>query len=144
MQQKKHTKYWSCFFYLCSSLAHYEMYGGDVMKRSISNQITTQMSMAYLLHSLSASILHISSLLFGPYPYWLGVTILMSTGGLCAFLSLSQSQIIIFWNFKLHKFAIFCGLNEDFFSWFFLLTNLILAYGTQFGRYVHTIKPFLS
>ena len=110
------------------------MFGGDVMKRSISNQITTQMSMAYLIHSLSASTLHISSLLFGPYPYWLGVTILMSTGGLCAFLSLSQSQIILFWNFKLYKFAIFCGINEDFFSRFLLLTNLTLAYGTQFGR----------
>ena len=53
-------------------MAHYEIFGGDVMKRSISNQITTQMSMAYLIHSLTASVLHISSLLYGPYPYWLG------------------------------------------------------------------------
>ena len=116
------------------SLAHFERFGGDPMKRSISNQIISQMSVFYLIIGLSSSTLHISSFIFGQYPYWLGVTIAMCGLGTFTFISLGLSIILIFKNLYLYKFSIASGFNDDFYSQFFLMFNLILSFENQISR----------
>ena len=117
-----------------SLLAHFERFGGDPMKRSMSNQITSHISSIYLINSLSGATLFSISVIFGHYPYWLGVAIAMSTVGTLSFILLGLSLILIFKNLRLYKFSFASGLNDDFFSHFFLFTNLILSYGTQIYR----------
>ena len=105
------------------------------MKRSMANQVTSHMSIVYLINSLSFSTLYVSRFIFaGHYPYWLAVSIAMSSTGTFTFILLGLSLIITFKNLRLYKFAIASGLNDDFFSYFFLMTNLILSYGTQVCR----------
>ena len=113
------------------SLAHFERFGGDPMKRSISNQIISQISDVYLINSLSGGTLFVSSIILGQYPYWLGVTIVMSGVGTLSFVLLGLSLTLIFKNLRLYKFSIAAGLNDDFFSHYFLVVNLILSFGTQ-------------
>ena len=133
---KKSNKFWNILSRIdCyRSLAHFERFGGDPLKRSISNQITSHMSIVYLIIGLSSSTLHVSSFIFGQYPYWLGVTIAMCEWGTFTFILIGLSIILIFRNLYLYKFAIASGFNDDFFSHYFLMFNLILSFGSQISR----------
>jgi len=66
--------------------------------------------------------------------FWLFTVGTLHTKGTFIFMLMSQSLLIVIRNLKMYKFAIASGMNEDFFSQFFLTVNLILAYGTQVGR----------
>ena len=54
--------------------------------------------------------------------------------GTFTFIVMSQSLLIIIRNLKLYKNSIASGMNEDFFSQFFLMVNLIFSYGTPGSR----------
>ena len=110
------------------------MFGGDPMKRSLSNQITTQMLIVSLPNRLGAATLYLISLLCGHLPYWLGVISTLSSVGTYSFLALGLIELVLLHNFNLYKFSISSGINDDFFSRFLLMTNLFLAYGTQIAR----------
>ena len=88
------------------------------------------------LHSLSTSTVQIiRMIIYGPnhllWNYSAGQILGLGT---FTFILMSKTLLIVIRNLKLYKNSIASGMNEDFFSQFFLMVNLIFAYGTPVGR----------
>ena len=88
------------------------------------------------LHSLSTSTVQIiRMIIYGQnhllWNYSAGQILSLGT---FTFILMSQTLLIVIRNLKLYKNSIASGMNEDFFSQFFLMVNLIFSYGTPGSR----------
>ena len=120
----------------------YEKYGEDIMKRSINNQLVSQVGLAMILFNCVSSTIFLLRFIFGPLNFgvaifetWIGYVYLSWTLLVLAEISVTNALLI-------HKFSWIVGIDEDFAGKFLLKFNLGYCLISQTGRFVHIFFSF--
>ena len=115
----------------------YEKYGEDIMKRSINNQLISQVGLAMILFNCISSTIFLLRFIFGPLNFgvavfetWIGNIYLSWTLLVLAEISVMKALLI-------HKFSWIVGIDEDFAGKFLLKFNLGYCLISQTARFVH-------
>ena len=114
----------------------YEKYGEDIMKRSINNQLVSQVGLAMILFNCVSSTIFLLRFIFGPLNFgvavfetWIGNIYLSWTLLVLAEISVMNALLI-------HKFSWIVGIDEDFAGKFLLKFNLGYCLISQTARFV--------
>ena len=117
----------------------YEKYGEDIMKRSINNQLVSQVGLAMILFNCVSSTIFLLRFIFGPLNFgvavfetWIGNIYLSWTLLVLAEISVMNALLI-------HKFSWIVGIDEDFAGKFLLKFNLGYSLISQTARLVHKL-----
>ena len=117
----------------------YEKYGEDIMKRSINNQLVSQVGLAMILFNCVSSTIFLLRFIFGPLNFgvaifetWIGYVYLSWTLLVLAEISVTNALLI-------HKFSWIVGIDEDFAGKFLLKFNLGYCLISQTARFVQKI-----
>ena len=115
----------------------YEKYGEDIMKRSINNQLVSQVGLAMILFNCVSSTIFLFRFIFGPLNFgvavfetWIGNIYLSWTLLVLAEISVINALLI-------HKFSWIVGIDENFAGTFLLKFNLGYCLISQTARFVH-------
>ena len=120
----------------------YEKYGEDIMKRSINNQLVSQVGLAMILFNCVSSTIFLFRFIFGPLNFgvavfetWIGNIYLSWTLLVLAEISVMKALLI-------HKFSWIVGIDENFAGTFLLKFNLGYCLISQTARFVHIFFSF--
>ena len=122
----------------------YEKYGEDIMKRSINNQLVSQVGLAMILFNCVSSTIFLLRFIFGPLNFgvavfetWIGNIYLSWTLLVLAEISVMNALLI-------HKFSWIVGIDEDFAGKFLLKFNLGYCLISQTARFVQKIFHLIN
>ena len=121
----------------------YEMFGQDPMKRSINDQLYTQVQAGQFLTNLICPI-WIWRIFIGPISSGLAQAVVFLTHVITTFqviglieASVSKAVMILKWSYM-------ARFDDQFFGFFLLLLNILLAFVPHFTRLLMVIFYFLN
>ena len=113
----------------------FEKYGGDPLKRSINNQLVTQLSFAMIIQNVFYNTIYTWPIIFGPVYLFIaafGIYIL-ETWITWGFLLLTEISVVK--ALSIIKFSWMLGIDENFMGTFLLILNLGFVIGSLTARY---------
>jgi hypothetical protein len=115
----------------------YEKYGEDIMKRSINNQLVSQVGLAMIIRNCVCGTIFLLRFMFGPLHFGCAVfeVFILNSYVSCTFLVLAEISVIK--ALLIHKFSWIVGFDEDFAGRFLLKFNLGYSLISTSARFVH-------
>ena len=115
----------------------FEKYGGDPMKRSINNQLVTQLGAAMILHNLVCTSIFTCRVIFGPVyvPAAVFESFIMNIWMTWSFLLLTEMSVIK--ALMIFKWVWIVAIEENFTGKFLIVFNLGFAITSQTARFVN-------
>ena len=122
----------------------YEKYGEDIMKRSINNQLWSQLVLAMIVHNCVCSTIFSLRFIFGPLPFAVAafeacVVNSWMSGGLLVLTEISVIKALL-----ICKFSWIVGINELFAGRFLLRFNLGYVLISHAARFVHAVQVLFT
>ena len=114
-----------------------EKYGGDPMKRSINNQLVTQLGCAMILHNLVCTSIFTLRVIFGPVylPVAVFESFIMNIWMTWSFLLLTEMSVIK--ALMIFKWSWIVAIEEKFTGKFLIGFNLGFVITSQIARSVN-------
>ena len=119
------------FMYL--GIIHYERFGEDPQKRTLTNRIIIQICYIAIVHSWTAIPIHDWSIFVGPTSEFFAHLYIIFRGIFYFATFLVLAEIVVIQNLMLFKFSFITSVNEDFWTQMFLIWNLAFAILPQFA-----------
>ena len=116
----------------------YEKYGEDIMKRSINNQLVSQVGLAMLLFNCVCSTIFLLRFIFGPLHFGVAVFETFIMNFYISWVYLVLAEISVMKALWIYKFSWIAGIDENFAGRFLLKFNLGYSVIFQAARFVHT------
>ena len=114
----------------------YEKYGEDIMKRSINNQLVSQLGLAMILHNCVLSTIFLLRFIFGPLYFGIVVFEVFIANIYVSWVLLVLSEISIVKALSIYKFSWIVGIDENFAGRYLLTFNLGYSFVSQTARFV--------
>jgi hypothetical protein len=115
----------------------YEKYGEDIMKRSINNQMVSQLGLAMILHNCVFSTIFLLRFIFGPLYFGIVVFEVFIANIYISWVLLVIAEISVVKALLICKFSWIVGIDENFAGRFLLIFNLGYSFVSQTARFVH-------
>ena len=115
----------------------YEKYGEDIMKRSINNQLVSQLGLAMILHNCVLSTIFLLRFIFGPLYFGIVVFEVFIANIYVSWVLLVLSEISIVKALSIYKFSWIVGIDENFAGRYLLTFNVGYSFVSQTARFVH-------
>ena len=115
----------------------YEKYGEDIMKRSINNQLVSQIGLAMILHNYVCSTIFLMRFMFGPLHFGIAVFEVFIVNIYISWGFLVLAEISVMKALLIYKFSWIVGIDENFAGRFLLKFNLGYSLISQTARFVH-------
>ena len=112
------------------------------MKRSINNQLYTQINYAVILHNIIYYPLFTWRHIFGPLYPSLAVFLSFFAGCLYSLVVLILTEISVIKALLIFKWSWIVGIDEQFAGTFSILLNVGYVLVSQSARFVHNLKRF--
>ena len=110
------------------AIIHYERFGEDPKKRTLTNRIIISICIGFLANIWIAHPITDWSILVGPTPKILAQFFLLQRGAVAFIIFLGLAEIVILKNLMLFKFNFMALINEQFCARIILVWNLMFAY----------------
>ena len=114
--------------FLWFGVIHYEKFGGDPQKRSLTNQLTSHAAIFVLFWMNATLLTHFLRALFGCLPFWLGYSVIWIRRFCFTTCLMYIVEILGFKLLLLISFSTMSGLNENFYSVFLILFNSLWSF----------------
>ena len=115
----------------------YEKYGEDIMKRSINNQLWSQVALAMILHNCVSSTVWLVRFMFGPLHFGVALFEVCFVNIYISWIYLALAEISVIKALLIFKFSWIVGIDENFAGRFLLKFNLGYSLISQTTRLVH-------
>ena len=115
----------------------YEKYGEDIMKRSINNQLWSQVALAMILQNFVSSTIFLVRFLFGPLHFGVALFEVCVVNVYISWIYLALAEISVIKALLIFKFSWIVGIDENFTGRFLLKFNLGYSLISQTARLVH-------
>jgi hypothetical protein len=115
----------------------YEKYGEDIMKRSINNQLVSQVGLAMILHNCVCSTIFLMRFMSGPLHFGIAVFEVFIVNIYISWGFLVLAEISVMKALLIYKFSWIVGIDEKFSGRFLLSFNLGYSLISQTARFVH-------
>ena len=115
----------------------YEKYGEDIMKRSINNQLWSQVGLTMILHNCVCSTIFMLRFMFGPLHFGLAVFETCIKNILNSWVYLVLAEISVMKALLIYKFSWIVGIDENFAGIFLFQFNLGYSVIFHTARFVH-------
>ena len=115
----------------------YEKYGEDIMKRSINNQLVSQVGLAMILHNCVCSTIFLMRFMSGPLHVGIAVFEVFIVNIYISWGFLILAEISVMKTLLIYKFSWIVGIDENFAGRFLLIVNLGYSLISQTARFVH-------
>ena len=115
----------------------YEKYGEDIMKRSINNQLWSQVALAMILQNFVSSTIFLVRFLFGPLHFGVALFEVCFVNIYISWIYLALAEISVIKALLIFKFSWIVGIDENFTGRFLLKFNLGYSLISQTARFVH-------
>ena len=115
----------------------YEKYGEDTMKRSINNQLVSQVGLSMILHNCVSSTIFILRFIFGPLHFGIALFEVFIVNIYISWALLVIAEISVMKALLIYKFSWIVGIDENFAGRFLLKFNLGYSLTSQTARFVH-------
>ena len=115
----------------------YEKYGEDIMKRSINNQLVSQLGLAMILHNCIFSTIFLLRFIFGPLYFGIVVFEVFIANMYVSWVLLVLTEISVVKALSICKFSWIVGIDENFAGRFLLTFSLGYCFVSQTARFVH-------
>ena len=117
----------------------YEKYGEDIMKRSINNQLWSQVALAMILQNFVSSTIFLVRFLFGPLHFGVALFEVCVVNVYISWIYLALAEISVIKALLIFKFSWIVGIDENFTGRFLLKFNLGYSLISQTARLVHKL-----
>ena len=114
----------------------YEKYGEDIMKRSINNQLVSQVGLAMIIRNCVCGTIFLLRFMFGPLHFGVAVFEVFIVNIYISWAFLVLAEISVMKALLIHKFSWIVGIDEDFAGRFLLKFNLGYSLISQSARFV--------
>ena len=118
---------------------HYEKYGEDAMKRSINNQLWSQLGLPMILHNCVCSTIFLLRFMFGPLSFGVAVFESWFANIYWSWTLLVLAEISVIKTLLVYKFSLIVGLDENFAGRLLFKFNLGYILISQTARSVHKL-----
>ena len=118
----------------------YEKYGEDIMKRSINNQLWSQVAWAMIVHNCVCSTIFSLRFIFGPLHFAVAAFEACIANSWMSWTLLVLAEISVIKALLICKFSWILGINEHFAGRFLLRFNLGYILISHTARFVHTVQ----
>ena len=115
----------------------FEKYGEDIMKRSIDNQLWSQVAMAMLLYNCVCLTIFLVRFNYGPLYFAFAAFETFIANCWMSWGLLVLAELSVLKALSIYKFSWVVSVNEIFAGWFLLRFNLGYILISQTGRFVH-------
>ena len=115
----------------------YEKYGEDIMKRSINNQLVSQVGFAMILHNCICFTIFLMRFMSGPLHSGIAVFEVFIVNIYISWGFLVLAEISVMKALLIYKFSWIVGIEENFAGRFLLKFNLGYSLISQTARFVH-------
>ena len=115
----------------------YEKYGEDIMKRSINNQLVSQLGLAMILHNCIFSTIFLLRFIFGPLHFGIVIFEVFIANIYVSWVLLVLTEISVVKALSICKFSWIVGIDENFAGRFLLTFSLGYCFVSQTARFVH-------
>jgi hypothetical protein len=116
----------------------YEKYGEDIMKRSINNQLWSQVAMAMILYNCVCSTIFLLRFIFGPLDFAVAAFASCIANIWMSWALLVLVEISVIKALWISKFSLIVGINENFAGSFLVKFNLGYIFVSHTARFVDT------
>ena len=116
----------------------FEKYGKDIMKRSIDNQLWSQVAMAMILYNCVCLTIFLARFNYGPLYFAIAVFETFIANCWMSWGLLVLAELSVLKALSIYKFSWVVSVNEIFAGWFLLRFNLGYILISQTGRCVST------
>ena len=114
----------------------YEKYGEDIMKRSINNQLWSQVGLSMILLNSVCSTIFLLRLIFGPLHFGVAVFETFIINFYISWVYLVLAEISVMKALWIYKFSWIAGIDENFAGRFLFKFNLGYSVIFQAARFV--------
>ena len=114
----------------------FEKYGEDIMKRSIDNQLWSQVAMAMILYNCVCLTIFLARFNYGPLYFAIAVFETFIANCWMSWGLLVLAELSVVKALSIYKFSWVVGINENFAGRFLLRFNLGYIFISQTGRLV--------
>ena len=115
----------------------YEKYGEDIMKRSISNQLWSQVGLAMILFNSVCGTIFLFRFIFGPLHFGIAVFETCIANSYMSWTLLVLAEISVMKALLIYKFSWIVGIDENFAGIFLFQFNLGYSVIFHTARFVH-------
>ena len=124
----------------------YEKYGEDIMKRSINNQLWSQVALAMILQNCVSSTIFLVRFMYGPLHFGVALFEVCVVNIYISWIYLALAEISVIKALLIFKFSWIVGIDENFAGRFLIKFNLGYSLISQTARLVHKFysNTFLS
>ena len=123
-----------------ASLILYQKYGQDIMKRSINNQLWSQVALAMIVHNCVCSTIFSLRFIFGPLHFAVAAFEACIANSWMSWTLLVLAEISVIKALLICKFSWIMGINEHFAGRLLLRFNLGYILISHTARFVHAVQ----